>query len=56
MSTRIPSWYIATLLIGGLALVVFGTLMPLGGGTALLAVGAAAIGGGLVLGGVRLSR
>lgn len=56
MPTRIPSWYIATLLIGGSALIVFGTLMPLGGGTALLAIGAAAIGAGLVLGGLRLGR
>lgn len=56
MSSRIPSWYIAMLLLIGLGLVVFGTLMPLGGGVALLAIGAAAIGAGLTLGGVRLSR
>lgn len=56
MSTRTPSWYIATLLVIGLGLVVFGTLMPLGGGVALLVIGAAAIGAGLTLGGIRLSR
>lgn len=56
MSNRIPSWYLVTLFLVGLTLVVFGTLMPLGGGVALLAIGAASIGAGLVLSGIRLSR
>jgi hypothetical protein len=46
--------YIALLLVVGIAMTVWGTLMPLGGGSALVAVGAAGVGAGLVLIGVQL--
>jgi hypothetical protein len=48
------SAYIALLLLGGLAMAVIGTLLPLGGGTTIMVIGAAAIGAGLVLMGIRM--
>lgn len=48
------TWYVSALFLLGLAMTVFGTLMPLGGGSAVAAIGAAAIGAGLVLVGIRM--
>lgn len=47
--------YVGVLLIVGLAMVLWGTFMPLGGGVAVLALGAAAVAAGLVLVGLRLA-
>lgn len=41
--------YVALLFLGGLAAAVVGTLLPLGGGTTLAMLGAAAFGASLVL-------
>lgn len=46
--------YIAVLLVLGLAMTIFGTALPLGGGLVIAAVGTAAVGAGLVLVGIRL--
>jgi membrane protein implicated in regulation of membrane protease activity len=48
--------YITALLVIGLAMAIVGTLLALGGGTAVALIGAAAIGAGLVLIGVRMMR
>lgn len=48
--------YVALLFLAGLAATVFGTLMPLGGGTTVAMVGAAALGASFVLIGVVLLR
>lgn len=55
-SYAIVTGHIATLLLVGPAAVVFGTLLPLGGGAAFALIGAAAVGAGLVLIGVRMLR
>ncbi|MCR2813220.1 hypothetical protein [Microbacterium sp. zg.Y1084] len=55
MTTSTPvRTYIAALFLGGLALGVWGTILPLGGGTLIALIGAAAIGAALVLVGIRL--
>lgn len=41
--------YVALLFLGGLAATIVGTLLPLGGGTTIAFVGAAALGASLVL-------
>ncbi len=46
--------YVALLLTVGLFMTVFGTLLPLGGGLTVAAVGVAAIGAGLTLVGVAI--
>jgi len=46
--------YIALLLVCGLAMAVFGILLPLGGGLIVAAVGTAGIAAGLTLIGVEL--
>lgn len=46
--------YIAALLLIGLGMAIFGTLLPLGGGLTVALVGAASIGAGLMLIGVRM--
>jgi len=46
--------YIAILLLVGLGKAKFGTLLPLGGGLTIALIGAASIGAGLVLIGVRM--
>lgn len=46
--------YVALLLVVGLAMTVLGTLLPLGGGLTIAAIGAAAIGAGLVLVGIQM--
>jgi len=48
--------YIAALVVIGLGMAVYGTLLPLGGGTTVALIGAAAIGAGLVLIGVRMMQ
>ena len=48
--------YVALLFLSGLAATVFGTLIPLGGGTTVAMVGAAALGASFVLIGVVLLR
>ncbi|WP_194398757.1 hypothetical protein [Microbacterium atlanticum] len=48
--------YIAALLLTGVAMAVFGTLLPLGGGSTVALVGAAAIGAALVLIGIRMMK
>lgn len=48
--------YIAILFVLGLAMAVFGFVLPLGGGTTIMVIGAAAIGAGLVLVGIRMMR
>ncbi|MFJ4998310.1 hypothetical protein ACIP5T_09180 [Microbacterium sp. NPDC088619] len=48
--------YVALLFLAGLAATVFGTLVPLGGGTTVAMVGAAALGASFVLIGVVLLR
>ncbi|SEC24242.1 hypothetical protein [Microbacterium hydrocarbonoxydans] len=48
--------YVALLFLAGLAAAVFGTLMPLGGGTTLAMVGAAALGASFVLIGIAVLR
>jgi hypothetical protein len=50
------TYYIAALLVVGLVLAVFGTLLPLGGGVTIMAIGAASTGAGLVLIGVRMNQ
>lgn len=55
MQTSTPvTVYIATLFLVGLALAVWGTVMPLGGGSLIALIGVAAIGAALVLVGIRL--
>jgi hypothetical protein len=56
MASPIPTWYIAVLLLAGLAFAIYGSVNPLGGGLAVLGVGSAAVGAGLVLLGLRLAR
>lgn len=46
--------YVALLFLAGLAATVYGTLMPLGGGSTLAMVGAAALGASFVLIGIVL--
>ncbi|CAH0133244.1 hypothetical protein [Microbacterium foliorum] len=46
--------YVALLFLAGLAATVFGTLMPLGGGSTLAMGGAAALGASFVLIGIVL--
>jgi len=41
--------YVALLFLGGLAATIVGSFLPLGGGTTLAVVGAAALGASLVL-------
>ena len=48
--------YVALLLLAGLAATIYGTLMPLGGGTTLALVGAAALGASFVLIGIVLLK
>ncbi|MCE0509134.1 MULTISPECIES: hypothetical protein [Microbacterium] len=48
--------FVALLFLGGLAAAVVGTLLPLGGGTTLSLLGAAAFGASLVLIGMVLLR
>lgn len=57
MDARTPFWYIAVLLIVGLAFTVYTPVLQMGGfGLALMAIGAAAIGAALVLIGMRLAK
>lgn len=53
-SSAAVTGYIAVLLIVGLGMAVFGTLLPLGGGSTVALIGATSIGAGLVLIGVRM--
>ncbi|KAA0960230.1 hypothetical protein FQ142_15485 [Microbacterium sp. ANT_H45B] len=46
--------YVALLFLAGLAATVYGTLLPLGGGSTLAMVGAAALGASFVLIGIVL--
>lgn len=46
--------YVALLLIVGLFMTIFGTLLPLGGGLTIAAIGVAATGAGLTLVGVAI--
>lgn len=46
--------YISALILVGLGMAIFGTLLPLGGGLTVALIGAASIGAGLVLIGVRM--
>ncbi|MFJ2543916.1 hypothetical protein [Microbacterium sp. NPDC087589] len=46
---RMLTLYISTLLVVGLAMTIFGTLLPLGGGLAIAGIGIASIGAALVL-------
>jgi len=46
--------YIAALFLVGLGMAIVGTLLPLGGGITIMAIGAASIGSGLVLVGIRI--
>ena len=48
--------YIAALFLVGLAMAVLGGLLPLGGGSTVALVGAAAIGAALVLIGIRMMK
>ena len=48
--------FVALLVLGGLAAAVFGTILPSGGGTTLVVLGAAAFGASLVLIGMVLLR
>lgn len=48
--------YVALLFFAGLAATVYGTLMPLGGGSTLAMVGTAALGASFVLIGIVLLR
>jgi hypothetical protein len=48
--------YAVVLLIIGLAAAIFGTVLPLGGGSTIALLGAAAFGAGLVLLGIRLEK
>lgn len=56
MSSSGATAYIAILLVLGLAMAICGSILPLGGGTAIMVIGAAAIGAGLTLIGIRLMR
>ncbi|MCR2784870.1 MULTISPECIES: hypothetical protein [unclassified Microbacterium] len=46
--------YTAALVVIGLAMTILGTVLPLGGGTTIALIGAAALGAGLVLIGIRM--
>ncbi|MBW9110021.1 hypothetical protein JNB63_04365 [Microbacterium trichothecenolyticum] len=56
MNSSAVTIYIAALFLIGLAMAVFGTLLPLGGGSTVALVGAAAIGAALVLIGIRMMK
>lgn len=56
MNSSAVTGYIAALVVIGLGMAVYGTLLPLGGGTTVALIGAAAIGAGLVLIGVRMMQ
>ena len=53
-SSSAVTGYIAILLLVGLGMAIFGTLLPLGGGLTVALIGAASIGAGLVLIGERM--
>jgi len=53
-SSSAVAGYIAILLLVGLGMAIFGTLLPLGGGLTVALIAAASIGAGLVLIGVRM--
>jgi len=46
--------YIAVLMVGGLAMLVFGVALPLGGGLVVALIGAAGLAAGFTLIGVRM--
>lgn len=52
---RLLTAYLSTLLVLGLAMTTFGTLLPLGGGLAIAGIGSASTGAGLVLIGIRMT-
>ncbi|MFD4957188.1 hypothetical protein [Microbacterium sp. NPDC058389] len=56
MNSSAVTGYIAALLVIGLGMAIYGTLLPLGGGLTVAFIGAAAIGSGLVLIGVRMMQ
>lgn len=53
-SSAAVTGYIAVLLIVGFGMAIVGTLLPLGGGLTVALLGAASLGAGLVLVGVRM--
>ena len=56
MNSSAVTIYIAALSLVGLAMAVLGGLLPLGGGSTVALVGAAAIGAALVLIGIRMMK